>query len=517
MNGNLNGLKNAQVIVDEVKYDCIEIVKLDEGSVNENKDDKNLAFTTPFCSLFLGPSRSGKTTTWINMLKNKDLLLHRFEEIYYFIPTWNEDPIYDQNLLVDPKHIILDYDPVFTKAIIDGKRLFVENHLAQEENMNKSVDGLLPNCLFIVDDNVGTRELGSRMFTTLDILATRGRKYNISLIIAAQYLKGVISTIVRSNLTDICIYFLPNSDVQKGVLEEFKGTVSLNEARAMYNKCFEGGETQKHNFFYIQNFNTNINTKYRKNLNTFLIPRTEEKTRLLPLKRGGKTQLDNLNVNKKIKVEEKPTQQKVSSLSDKKEKKEEEKAQNLQGIKKKHMGEFLESRRNFIEDWVNKSYESGYVDDVSMEDWNKANPELHLQVTTDKLKSIDDTFLRDYVRNIIPNYEYDEFFTSGLLSFLRNGNLYDNYERQHKNYDTQIKVFDKTKWNYETNEALRDNFKYSDLPIQSTYIPQIHDTNQSEPVNDIYSAWMAKEKMLQTHNKKESAEEFLELYNPKLR
>jgi len=512
MNTNLEGLKNTKVDVEERKYDCIDIVKLDDGYVNENKEEKPLAFTIPFCSLFLGPSRSGKSTTWINMLKNKDLLYGRFDEVYYFIPTWNEDPIYDKNLLVDPKYICLDYDPLFTKRIIDEKKTFVENHLARPENLNKSSDGILPPCLFIVDDNVGTKELSSRMFTILDMLATRGRKYNISLIIAAQYLEGVVSTIVRANLTDICLYFIPNTERLKRALLEFKGTVSLPEARAMYNCCFEGGEKSKHNFLYIQNFNVNKNTKFRKNLNTFLIATTSEKQRLLPLKRKQENNVV-VQENKKTKLETQEPVKKENDSKTKKEMKEEEQTKRLLGIKKKHMNEFLESRRYFIEKWVDTSYKSGYVDDISLEDWDRNNPELHLLITPDKLKTIDETFLRNYVRTFVDNYENDKFFVDGLSRFLING-PYDKYEHDHKKYDTHVKVFDKVKKEYDDNEVLNENYKYSNLPFVHKYIPQLHSTNQSELEDNIYSKWLSKEELLTLHNRKEAVDDFLDIYNP---
>ena len=260
-----------EVCIDQIKFECLNVVPLDDVPVNED-EGVSTVFKHPFFAVFLGPSRSGKTTTWINLLKNKNLFYEKFEEIYYYIATWNDDPIYDDNLDVDPRDIILEYDPAHLEAIIEGKKRMSE-HLTGREDGKKRViaDQHLPPCLVVVDDNVGTKGMSSRAFTLIDILATKGRKFNISVILSIQFLRNVLSTIARANVSDLCIFYLPNADEQERVLKEFRGNLTKEEIKAMYDACFQS-ERDKHNFLYIQNFNTNRNTKCRKNFNTFLRP-----------------------------------------------------------------------------------------------------------------------------------------------------------------------------------------------------------------------------------------------------
>ena len=128
---NIDGNDDARKLLEEIKFNkanptiiekkfnCLNIVPLDDGAVNEDTSETNVIFKHPFYAVFLGPSRSGKTTTWLNVLKNKDLLYGKFEEILYFIPTWYDDPIYDQELDVDPSDVFIDYNPRFLKKKID--------------------------------------------------------------------------------------------------------------------------------------------------------------------------------------------------------------------------------------------------------------------------------------------------------------------------------------------------------------------------------------------------------------
>lgn len=273
--------------VGAIKFDCMDVLPLN-SKIYESKDPtENVIFSHPFFSIFLGPSRSGKTTTWINMLKNPDMLFNRFQEIYYFITTWDDDDIYQDNLITDERFVVKDFDPQFFEHIIEEKERIVQIAIEKAED-GKDINpyDVLPKSLFIVDDNIGNRNLSGRLWSMMDVLATRGRKFNISTILTLQYLRGHASTVVRGNTSDLVCFFLPNKKEQKRVLEEFCGSVKMSDMLAMYNYCFQYSH-DKYNFFHIQTFNTNNFTKYRKNFNTILIPPSLKKQFLLTNKLWG--------------------------------------------------------------------------------------------------------------------------------------------------------------------------------------------------------------------------------------
>lgn len=258
--------------VAEIPFSCLKIVPLDNKNLNENTFDKSLDLTLkpPFFAIYLGPSRSGKTTTWLNFLKNPELLFKRFHRVHYFIPTWNEDTIYEKNLLTEKTYVYTEFKKEIFEDLISEREKLVEAY-KRVHGDEYDVDNILPRTLIIVDDNIGTRALSGHVYNMLDILATRGRKLNISTILTIQYLRGVTSRIVRGNATDLFIFYLPDAEEQKKVLTEFQGSITREDILSMYKSCFQTSQ-DKWNFFYIQNFNTNVFNKFRKNLNTVLIP-----------------------------------------------------------------------------------------------------------------------------------------------------------------------------------------------------------------------------------------------------
>jgi hypothetical protein len=258
--------------VEKLEFTCLKVVPLDNKNLNESAFDQSLQLTLkpPFFSIFLGPSRSGKTTTWLNFLKNPQLLFKRFSEIHYFIPTWNEDAIYDQNIKTERKYVHSEFKQAdFEGMIREREQLIAAYKKVHGDDFD--IEAILPRTLIIVDDNIGTRALSGHVYSMLDILATKGRKFNISTILTIQYLRGVTSRIVRGNATDLFIFYLPDADEQKMVLTEFQGSITKEDILSMYRSCFQSTQ-DKWSFFYIQNFNTNIFNKFRKNLSTILIP-----------------------------------------------------------------------------------------------------------------------------------------------------------------------------------------------------------------------------------------------------
>ena len=68
------------------------------------------------------------------------------------------------------------------------------------EHQKKSKDSNNPKqCLIILDDTIG-QKLDISFKTNLDLLFSRGRHYNISIIFISQYIKNYISTTIRNNI-----------------------------------------------------------------------------------------------------------------------------------------------------------------------------------------------------------------------------------------------------------------------------------------------------------------------------
>ena len=67
-------------------------------------------------------------------------------------------------------------------------------------HQKKSKDSNNPKqCLKILDDTIG-QKLDISFKTNLDLLFSRGRHYNISIIFISQYIKNYISTTIRNNI-----------------------------------------------------------------------------------------------------------------------------------------------------------------------------------------------------------------------------------------------------------------------------------------------------------------------------
>ena len=200
----------------------------------------------PFFFVLLGPSSSGKTTAWLNLLTRADLYRGFVDRIYFFVPTWYSDEIYEEVLDVHENDIFDNFD------LTNAERILKEQKLLPERKI-----------LFVIDDALaaeGAQKLSSE--TIIQKLATTGRKYNASVIYSTQNLKQCINPIVRENMTHLAMFFSSNQQEKKKCFKEIRGLQSEKEVEQIYDACFSDGKP--HHFLFVSLHDPSPLTRYRK-------------------------------------------------------------------------------------------------------------------------------------------------------------------------------------------------------------------------------------------------------------
>ena len=146
-----------------------------------------MEISVPFSMVVVSKRNSGKsylTKHLLNMFMIENKL---FDYIVLFSST---------------AHLTKDFECLPKKAIQDDFSTTKINKIL--EHQKKSKDSNNPKqCPIILDDTIGTK-IDISFKTNLDLLFSRGRHYNISIIFISQYIKNYISTTIRNNID----YFL---------------------------------------------------------------------------------------------------------------------------------------------------------------------------------------------------------------------------------------------------------------------------------------------------------------------
>lgn len=129
-----------------------------------------MLFKHPFRVIFYAPSYSGKTTQITHLLENKEFKKQFKNNIFLFSPTSFSDKSY-KGLLKD-KNIFEDYDEEIIKEIMEESK-----SLIKEDKGKKKTPILL-----ILDDAITDIQRNG----ILNVLFTKGRHFNISLILSTQ-------------------------------------------------------------------------------------------------------------------------------------------------------------------------------------------------------------------------------------------------------------------------------------------------------------------------------------------
>jgi hypothetical protein len=124
------------------------------------------------------------------------------------------------------------------------------------EHQKKSKNSANPKqCCIILDDTIGAK-LDIDFKTNLDLLFSRGRHYNISIIFLSQYIKNYISTTIRNNI-DYLLFSINNYNVIKIIYDLVVFDGSIKDFIKFVNE-----KTKNFTFLIYNNLNYSDNNFY---------------------------------------------------------------------------------------------------------------------------------------------------------------------------------------------------------------------------------------------------------------
>ena len=186
----------------------------------------------PFLLLGIGSVRSGKTNTLINMMRNDD---EKYGTSYF------DDVLVISNTI--------DNDPK-GKFLKDAFR--VENHFENRfvddlvEHQKKQKRDEMNTALLILDDII-SKDFKKTTSNSINSLATRFRHYELSMMIFTQSFRAV-STMIRSNATDIMIFRQQSSKEMEKIIEEYSDLCGSDE---LFQKYYDIAMSEPYSYLYI--------------------------------------------------------------------------------------------------------------------------------------------------------------------------------------------------------------------------------------------------------------------------
>ena len=211
-----------------------------------------MEISVPFSMVVVSKRNSGKsylTKHLLNMFMIENKL---FDYIVLFSST---------------AHLTKDFECLPKKAIQDDFSTTKINKIL--EHQKKSKDSNNPKqCLIILDDTIG-QKLDISFKTNLDLLFSRGRHYNISIIFISQYIKNYISTTIRNN-NDYLLFSVNNYNVIKIIYDLVVYDGNIKEFIKFVNE-----KTKNYTFLIYNNLNYSDNNFYTiqapKDMDNFII------------------------------------------------------------------------------------------------------------------------------------------------------------------------------------------------------------------------------------------------------
>ena len=211
-----------------------------------------MEISVPFSMVVVSKRNSGKsylTKHLLNMFMIENKL---FDYIVLFSST---------------AHLTKDFECLPKKAIQDDFSTTKINKIL--EHQKKSKDSNNPKqCLIILDDTIG-QKLDISFKTNLDLLFSRGRHYNISIIFISQYIKNYISTTIRNNI-DYLLFSVNNYNVIKIIYDLVVYDGNIKEFIKFVNE-----KTKNYTFLIYNNLNYSDNNFYTiqapKDMDNFII------------------------------------------------------------------------------------------------------------------------------------------------------------------------------------------------------------------------------------------------------
>lgn len=202
----------------------------------------------PTCSLFLGKPGSGKTNTFIYMLKSPHFWNKFFDKIYLLGPTTQSDKMYKQ--IKVPEDQVVATESEFIPRLQD----WVE----EQKTLVESDSAEAPKCLFVFEDitsyfeQVQKSPAFGRCYTQIRHL----KSSSVAMVHKYRAFNKTARTSTRHLLVWEC-----NKSEQKELYEDFgPSSLTLREWYGLVRYCHEPTEDDEKPFLYI---NTMVPEKIR--------------------------------------------------------------------------------------------------------------------------------------------------------------------------------------------------------------------------------------------------------------
>lgn len=207
----------------------------------------------PFLLLMAAPRYSGKTNLLINLLINKEMYCHKFDEIFIWSKSYHNDPKWSHIQFDEDyakKHIFHSYNEAAAQLLFEA---------IQERSKHSHVQ-----TLFIFDDMMGDEIMKPQKIQMLDRIAATGRHFDISAVIIFQKFKK-FSGVVRDNATNVIVFEQKNSTAIEQISEEYKGDLSKDE----FLRIYQVATSEPFSFLHI-NLQVSQTERFRKNWNQII-------------------------------------------------------------------------------------------------------------------------------------------------------------------------------------------------------------------------------------------------------
>lgn len=158
---------------------------------------------------------------------------HLFNKIFLICPTESVNGFYSD--IIEKKNILTSYNEDFINNLVETMTRANSN---QPKNKRQ-------NILLILDDCISDATIkNSKPF---ELLFTRGRHINISIIFVSQYLKAAITPVIRNNI-DFCLFSQVNAQGLRLIFDEYNYNLSKQDFYELFKKA-----TKDYGFLVINN------------------------------------------------------------------------------------------------------------------------------------------------------------------------------------------------------------------------------------------------------------------------
>jgi hypothetical protein len=172
-------------------------------------------------TLMVAPTNTGKTNMAINLLDRKEFYGRKFDKIYLFSSTFQQDDLWRSCKTVRKEDMTSIYLQLNDKNI--------QAVLNEQTEAKKSGEPI--NSLMILDDMMYELHKCKLMQTLL----TRNRHFYLTIWITTQKYNTYVSPIIRNNCRFFILFGISNKKEREVILDELSGKVSEQQLEMMWN------------------------------------------------------------------------------------------------------------------------------------------------------------------------------------------------------------------------------------------------------------------------------------------